>query len=205
METMIQTLGTFFLYALLAVFAQNAVFSRGLGISRLIRLVNDDAIGTFQFWLLLASVEVITMPLGYLTLNYVLLPMSLTARAALRPLVYLACAFLAYLLVTAVLLVVQPKRKDDLLRILPMATFNTSVLGTLLICGTQGYDLVQYLGFGVGTAVGYLMAVLLVDEAERRLKDSAVPVIFRGMPITLIYIGILALAIYGFTGHSLTL
>ena len=51
-------------------------------------------------------------------------------------------------------------------------------------------------------AWGYLMAVLLVTEAQNRLRSQAIPSAFRGMPITLIYIGVLALAIYGFTGHT---
>ncbi len=47
------------------------------------------------------------------------------------------------------------------------------------------------------------MAVALVRGAQERLQSEAVPATFRGLPITLLYIGILALAIYGFTGHML--
>lgn len=50
-----------------------------------------------------------------------------------------------------------------------------------------------------------LLAVMLVTEADRRLRSEAIPEAFRGLPITLIYIGVLALAIYGFTGHSVIL
>ena len=50
-----------------------------------------------------------------------------------------------------------------------------------------------------------LLAVLLVTEARHRLRSRAIPSAFRGLPITLIYIGVLALAIYGFTGHSVIL
>ena len=50
-----------------------------------------------------------------------------------------------------------------------------------------------------------VLAVLLVTEAQNRLRSKAIPAAFRGMPITLIYIGVLALAIYGFTGHTVIL
>ena len=50
-----------------------------------------------------------------------------------------------------------------------------------------------------------VLAVLLVTEARHRLRSKAIPKAFRGLPITLIYIGVLALAIYGFTGHSVIL
>ena len=50
-----------------------------------------------------------------------------------------------------------------------------------------------------------VLAVLLVTEARHRLRSKAIPEAFRGLPITLVYIGVLALAIYGFTGHSVIL
>ena len=50
-----------------------------------------------------------------------------------------------------------------------------------------------------------VLAVLLVTEARHRLRSKAIPKAFRGLPITLVYIGVLALAIYGFTGHSVIL
>ena len=50
-----------------------------------------------------------------------------------------------------------------------------------------------------------VLAVMLVTEAQNRLRSRAIPEAFRGLPITLIYIGVLALAIYGFTGHSVIL
>ena len=55
--------------------------------------------------------------------------------------------------------------------------------------------------------IGYMivLAVLLVTEARHRLRSKAIPKAFRGLPITLVYIGVLALAIYGFTGHSVIL
>ena len=63
----------------------------------------------------------------------------------------------------------------------------------------------QSLGFGLGSGIGYVLAVLLVTEARHRLRSKAIPEAFRGLPITLVYIGVLALAIYGFTGHSVIL
>jgi Na+-transporting NADH:ubiquinone oxidoreductase subunit E/electron transport complex protein RnfA len=53
--------------------------------------------------------------------------------------------------------------------------------------------------------LGYILAVMLVTEAQHRLRSRTIPRAFRGLPITLIYIGVLALAIYGFTGHSVIL
>jgi hypothetical protein len=46
MRDVVTTSAVFFSYALLAVFAQNAVFTRALGVSRLVQLVGDDRTST---------------------------------------------------------------------------------------------------------------------------------------------------------------
>ena len=85
------------------------------------------------------------------------------------------------------------------------AALNSGVLGTVLVERTQSFTLGESLGFGLGSGLGYVLAVLLVTEARHRLRSKAIPKAFRGLPITLVYIGVLALAIYGFTGHSVIL
>ena len=59
--------------------------------------------------------------------------------------------------------------------------------------------------YGMDKGLNEGLAVLLVTEARHRLRSKAIPKAFRGLPITLVYIGVLALAIYGFTGHSVIL
>ena len=154
----------FFGYAVLAVFAQNAIFTRALGVSRLVQLVGDDRTSSWLFGLQLCITQVLVAPLARR------LPLA-----------------------------------GKLLRIVPAAALNSCVLGTVLVERTQSFTLMQSLGFGLGSGVGYLLAVLLVTEAQHRLRSKAIPSAFRGLPITLVYIGVLALAIYGFTGHSVIL
>ena len=93
-----------------------------------------------------------------------------------------------------------PAGRDACREQLPGATFNCCVLGTLLVAASQNYNLLQSIGFGFGSGVGYLVAVLVVDEGRRRLRSKDIPHIFRGLPSVLIYIGILSLAIYGLVG-----
>lgn len=118
---------------------------------------------------------------------------------ALRPLVFLNCSLIAMGIVW-LLLGLFPKSRDACREQLPGATFNCCVLGTLLVAASQNYNLLQSIGFGFGSGVGYLVAVLVVDEGRRRLRSKDIPHIFRGLPSVLIYIGILSLAIYGLVG-----
>ena len=55
--------GIFFSYAVLAIFAQNAVFTRGLGVSRLVQLVGDDRTNSWWFALLLCVIGSTAGPL----------------------------------------------------------------------------------------------------------------------------------------------
>ena len=159
--SVLQAVAQFLTYAVMAVFAENAVFFRALGVSRLNKLVNDPKISTWQY-----CIPIILIAMGIVWL----------------------------------LLGLFPKSRDACREQLPGATFNCCVLGTLLVAASQNYNLLQSIGFGFGSGVGYLVAVLVVDEGRRRLRSKDIPHIFRGLPSVLIYIGILSLAIYGLVG-----
>lgn len=200
MSNVVSACFTFFSYALVALFTQNAIFTRGLGVSRMVQLVGDDDISSIRFGGLLCVIQVLVAPLARLA-NQWMEPLAL--RPALRPLVYVVCVALVCVLVSLVLARADKlPGRDHYRQVLPIAAFNSTVVGTLLVTTTQNYTLAQSLGFGLGSGLGFILAVLMVTEAQRKLRSRSLPEAFRGLPITLVYIGILALAIYGFTGHT---
>ncbi|MEG0305431.1 MAG: Rnf-Nqr domain containing protein [Oscillospiraceae bacterium] len=197
-----KSLGEFFLYAVIAVFAQNAVFSRSLGVSRLVKLVDDTTVDSITFGALLCFIQIISAPLAYFV-NLFLVRLSF--KAYIRPLVLVLCSAVAFFIVLGVLVFVfKMESAKNVVAVLPMATFNCCILGTLFITTMQNFTLLQTLGFALGSGMGYVLAVVIVTEGQRKLQSRSVPTTFKGLPITLIYIGILALAIYGFTGHMIT-
>ena len=202
MSDVLHLVGVFFSYAVLAIFAQNAVFTRSLGVSRLVQLVGDERTSSWWFALMLCITQVLVAPLAYFAGSFIA---PLPNRAQLRPVMYLTCIAAVCLFELLVLKLAKGPRSGQLIRILPMAAVNSGVLGTVLVERTQSFTLEQSLGFGLGSGLGYLLAVMLVTEAQNRLRSRAIPEAFRGLPVTLIYIGVLALAIYGFTGHSVIL
>mgnify|MGYP000315933554 FL=1 len=202
MSDVLHLVGVFFNYAVLAIFAQNAVFTRSLGVSRLVQLVGDERTSSWWFALMLCITQVLVAPLAYFAGSFIA---PLPNRAQLRPVMYLACIAAVCLFELLVLKLAKGPRSGQLIRILPVAAVNSGVLGTVLVERTQSFTLEQSLGFGLGSGLGYLLAVMLVTEAQNRLRSRAIPEAFRGLPVTLIYIGVLALAIYGFTGHSVIL
>lgn len=200
MTEVIQNLGTFLLYAVIAIFVQNAVFTRGFGVSRLTFLVNDTTTDSMMFCSLLTLINVLSAPLGYLVNRYLEQP-QFWYRNYLRPLAFTLCVLAAFIFVMVMVVILLPNHKKDLLTILPMASLNSAVLGPMLITATQSFNFIQTIGFALGSGLGYGFAVLIVGEGERKMNNRKVPSTFRGLPIKLIYIGILALAIYGLTGH----
>lgn len=202
MSDVLHLVGVFFSYAVLAIFAQNAVFTRSLGVSRLVQLVGDERTSSWWFALMLCITQVLVAPLVYFAGSFIA---PLPNRAQLRPVMYLTCIAAVCLFELLVLKQAKGPRSGQLIRILPVAAVNSGVLGTVLVERIQSFTLEQSLGFGLGSGLGYLLAVMLVTEAQNRLRSRAIPEAFRGLPVTLIYIGVLALAIYGFTGHSVIL
>ena len=202
MSDVLHLVGVFFSYAVLAIFAQNAVFTRSLGVSRLVQLVGDERTSSWWFALMLCITQVLVAPLVYFAGSFIA---PLPNRAQLRPVMYLTCIAAVCLFELLVLKLAKGPRSGQLIRIMPVAAVNSGVLGTVLVERTQSFTLEQSLGFGLGSGLGYLLAVMLVTEAQNRLRSRAIPEAFRGLPVTLIYIGVLALAIYGFTGHSVIL
>ena len=200
--TILEPILTFFFYAIVAVAAQNAIFTRALGVSRLVKIVDDGSVELFKFGALLTAVQLISSLLSFFA-GRALMALTLPYKAAFLPLVLVLCSAIAFFIV--LLILVLPKKRalaKDYVTLLPMATFNCSILGTLLLTSTGGYTLLQSLGFSLGSALGYVLAVVLVNEGQRKIQNRGLPATFRGLPITLIYIGILALAIYGFSGHT---
>ena len=199
MIEVLKALSVFFAYAVMAVFAQNAVFTRALGVSRLVKLVDDTTVDSLTFGALLCAVQLISAPLGYFVNLWLA---QYPYRMYIRPLVMVLCSTVAFFIVLLVVVVFfRLHGAREIVAVLPMATFNTCILGTLFISTIQSFSLVQTMGFALGSGVGYVLAVQVVTEGQRKLQSDAVPATFRGLPITLLYIGILALAIYGFTGH----
>lgn len=83
---------------------------------------------------------------------------------------------------------------------LPLITTNCAVLGVSITNVTAGYGIVASVLNGFGTAVGFLVAIVILAGIRERIDESAVPKSFRGMPIVLITAGLMAIAFMGFSG-----
>ena len=63
----------------------------------------------------------------------------------------------------------------------------------------------QHRRAGHDAHLGYVFAVFIVREGRRRLRSKAISSIFQGLPSSMIYVGVLSLAIYALVGHTVVL
>ncbi|MEG1744699.1 MAG: Rnf-Nqr domain containing protein [Ruthenibacterium sp.] len=144
----LQAVFTFCSYALLAVFTQNAVLGRAFGVSRLVKLVGDDAMDSLTFCVLLCAVQLISAPLAFFVNRLWLAEYA--NKDFVRPLVLVACSVAAFLLVLILVAALfRAPRAKRITAVLPMASFNCCIIGTLLITTVQGFTLGQTLGFAL--------------------------------------------------------
>ena len=81
---------------------------------------------------------------------------------------------------------------------LPLITTNCAVLGVALTNVQKGFGIGMSVLMGFGTAVGFAVAILILAGIREKMEGSPVPKSFRGMPITLIIAGLMAIAFFGF-------
>ena len=181
MIEVLKALSVFFAYAVMAVFAQNAVFTRALGVSRLVKLVDDTTVDSLTFGALLCAVQLISAPLGYFVNLWLA---QYPYRMYIRPLVMVLCSTVAFFIVLLVVVVFfRLHGAREIVAVLPMATFNTCILGTLFISTIQSFSLVQTMGFALGSGVGYVLAVQVVEQAVALV--SSLPELLAALPDTL--------------------
>lgn len=192
---------TFVSLCIAAVFVQSAVFSRALGVSTLLSLV-DDTTSTAIFGLLLTVVTTIGGVLNWLANAYLL--SGFAYAYYIRPLCMVLCMSAAYLLVFVIVIKFAPYAKlQKAIDTLPLATFNCAAVGTLLVTTTMQLNLFSTICYSIGMGLGFVLSVLLVTEGQRKIQNESTPVAFRGLPVTLLYIAGFALAVYGLLGYTL--
>ena len=83
---------------------------------------------------------------------------------------------------------------------LPLITTNCAVLGAAITITQKGYGIFTGLIYGVGTAVGFTIAIVLMAGIREKIEYNDVPEAFKGTPIVLVTAGLMAIAFFGFSG-----
>lgn len=155
-----------------------------------------------------AVIGVITISSAVCSLIYycILTPLKLTY---LNTIVFILVIAALVQFVEMFLKKTSPSLYEALGVYLPLITTNCAVLG-IALTNVQNYNTAAGLNIGqklldsvvsgLGTAVGFTIAIIIMAGIRERNEFNDVPESFKGMPIVLLTAGLMAIAFFGFSG-----
>jgi len=96
-----------------------------------------------------------------------------------------------------------PKLYNALGIFLPLITVNCAILGGSLFMVERDYNFAESCVYGVGSGVGWALAIIGLAGIRERMKYSNVPPGLRGLGITFVTVGLMAMAFMLFSGIQL--
>ena len=174
----------------------NVVLIQFLALCPFIGMTTDTgkAIGmgiATSFVMVLATVA--TWPLYY----YVLAPLGLTF---LQTLVFILVIASLVQLVEFYLKKSAPALYSSMGVYLALITTNCAILAVTLNCISKEYNFVESIVYALGTAGGFLLAMVLMSGIRQRIKIAPVPNFLKGTPVLFVAAGLLSMAFGGFAG-----
>lgn len=189
-------LSNIFKILILYIFVNNYVLGQFLGICPLIGVSKktETAAGmgiAVTFVITIASV--VTYAIQYLILE----PLNLQF---LQTIVFILVIASLVQFVEMVLKKTMPGLYSALGVFLPLITTNCVVLGVAIANIQQGYTLIETLASAIGSSVGFLISIVFLAAIREKLELANVPKPFKGVPIAMIAIGLMAMSFLGFSG-----
>jgi len=86
---------------------------------------------------------------------------------------------------------------------LPLIAVNCAILGASLFMVERSYSLAEATVFGLGSGVGWALAIVALAAIREKLKYSNVPEPLRGLGITFIVVGLMSIGFMAFSGIQL--
>ncbi|MCK5052567.1 MAG: electron transport complex subunit RsxA [Candidatus Cloacimonetes bacterium] len=188
--------GKILFMAVMAIFVQNFVLMRFLGLCPYIGVSKklDSAIGMGM-----AVIFVMTMASTFTWLihTYLLIPLHIEFLQTIAFILTIAS------LVQLVEMVIQktaPALYKSLGVFLPLITTNCAVLGVAILNIQSEYNFLFAILNGLFGGIGFTLVLILMAGIRERLERAELPVSMKGMPISMIVAGSMALAFLGFSG-----
>ena len=179
-----------------AIFTNNMILSNFLGMCSFIA-VSREIPTSFGLGQAVTFVLTFTSIINYLLYHYVLVPLGLEY---LRFIVFIISIAAFVQLIEMIVEKYFPNLYYSLGIFLPLITVNCAILGVSLFMIIRDYSLLQTIGFSLGSGIGWTLAIVALAGIRQKLKNASVPKGLEGPGITLIVIGLMALAFVGYSG-----
>ncbi len=195
-----------------SIFIDNMVFAYFLGMCSYLA-VSKTVKTSFGLGLAVVFVLLITVPVDYLLNEYVLKAGALSWLG--ESFADVDLSFLSFIMFIAVIasmvqlveMIVEkfaPALYSSLGIFLPLIAVNCAILGGSLFMQERQYaSLAEATSFGLGSGIGWLLAIVGIAAIREKLKYSDIPAPLRGLGITFIVTGLMGIAFMSFMGIQL--
>jgi Na+-transporting NADH:ubiquinone oxidoreductase subunit E len=194
-----------------SIFIDNMIFAYFLGMCSFLA-ISKKVSTAFGLGIAVVFVLGITVPINWLVQNYVLNAGALAWLGA--DFASIDLNFLQFIVFISVIAAVvqltemavekfSPALYGTLGIFLPLIAVNCSILGGALFMVGRPYNLTEATVFGLGSGIGWLLAIVALAGVREKMKYSNVPAPLRGLGITFILVGLMSLGFLSFLGFSL--
>ena len=195
-----------------SIFIENMIFAYFLGMCSYLA-VSKTVKTAVGLGIAVTFVLVITLPVNWLLENYVLQPGALGKWLG-AGFEEVDLSFLSFIMFIAVIasmvqlieMIVEkfaPALYSALGIFLPLIAVNCSILGGSLFMVQREYNIAESAVFGLGAGFGFMLAIVALAAIREKLKYSNIPASLRGLGITFITTGLMAMGFIIFGGIKL--
>ncbi len=195
-----------------SVFVDNMVFAFFLGMCSYLA-VSKTVKTSIGLGIAVIFVQIITVPVNYLLLKFVLKPGALSWLGAdfssvdlsfLSFMIFIALIAAMVQLVEMIIEKFSPSLYNSLGIFLPLIAVNCAILGGSLFMEQREYENIgQVFAWGLGSGTGWALAIVSLAAIREKLKYNNIPAPLRGIGITFIITGLMGLAFMSFLGINL--
>lgn len=172
-----------------ALIAENVILTKFLGICSFLGTSNKEknAIG---MGISVTFVTLISTILTYLINKYILIPTNSTYLQTITFILVIACFVQITELIVKKYFVSLYKALGIYL---PLITTNCAVFGIILNNAKLGYDFITAIVYALGSSLGFVLVLYIFSLLREKIENNDILPSFKGIPISLITAGIIAL------------
>jgi Na+-transporting NADH:ubiquinone oxidoreductase subunit E len=179
-----------------AIFTNNILLTNYLGMCSFLAVSREVDTSVGLGWAVV-FVMTATSALNWLAYHFILVPLDLTY---LRFVVFIVIIAAFVQIVEMIIERVSDRLYVALGIFLPLITVNCAILGVSLFMVIRDYTFANSLFFGLGSGIGWMIAIIAMAGIRQKMARSRVPRALTGAGIALVIAGIMALAFMGFSG-----
>jgi electron transport complex protein RnfA len=188
--------GKLFELVIASALINNFVFTMFLGLCIFFGVSKkmDTAVGMS---ITFTMVMVVSAALSWVVYTFIMVPLELTF---LKIIIFIGIVAAFVQSADTIMKKISPALYYKLGVYLALITTNCIIIAVPLKNAGEHYNFFESMAFGLGSGLGFGLALIIMASIRERLEVADVPAPFRGLPISFILAGLIALAFTGFSG-----